>query len=59
MVGTSREETSGEKGIMTIQDHLMSAWKTDESEMVTTSAARRKTENKTKEECLADSGAHD
>ena len=47
-----RGDIWGEKGMMTIQDHLMLAWKTDESEMVT-SAARRKTENETKEECLA------
>jgi hypothetical protein len=53
MVGTSSEETSGKTEMMTIQDHLMSACKTDKSEMVTTSPARRKTENETKEECLA------
>jgi hypothetical protein len=38
---------------MTIQEHLTLAWKMDESDTVTTSLARRKTENETKEECLA------
>jgi len=36
----------------TIQEHLMSAWKTAESDTVTTDLARRETENET-EECSA------
>jgi hypothetical protein len=40
-------------GMMTIQEHFMSVWKTDESDLATTSPARRETEDETKEECLA------
>ena len=39
--------------MMTIQEHLTSAWKTDESDTVMTSPARRNTEDETKEERLA------
>jgi hypothetical protein len=37
---------------MTIQEHLSLVWKTDESDMVMTSPARRKNEDETQEECL-------
>ena len=37
----------------TIQEHLTSAWKTDESDMEMADMARRETEDETKEECLA------
>jgi hypothetical protein len=44
----------------TIQEHLTSAWRTVESDTVTTNPARREDEDETKDECLAgDSGAHD
>jgi len=36
----------------TIQEHLMSAWKTAESDMVMTNPSRRDNEDETKEECL-------
>jgi len=45
--------TCGETGMTTIQEHLTSAWKTAESDTVTTNPARRETEDETKEECLA------
>jgi len=38
--------------MLTIQEHLTLAWKTDERDMVT-SPVRRKTEDETKEEHLA------
>jgi len=38
--------------MMTVQEHLMSAWKTAESDVVMTDSARRETEDETKEECL-------
>jgi len=52
-VGTSSEGTSEEVGMTTIQEHLTSAWKTVESDNVTTNPARRETEDGKKEECVA------
>ena len=37
----------------TIQEHLTSAWKTAESDYVTTNPARKETEDEKKEECVA------
>jgi len=37
----------------TVQEPLTSAWKTTESDRVTTNPARRETEDEKKEECLA------
>jgi len=51
-VGTYSEGTSEEVGMTTIQEHLMSAWKTAESD-VTTNPARRETVDEKKEECVA------
>jgi len=39
-----------------IQEHSMSAWKAAESDKVTTNAARRETEDETKEEYVAAAG---
>ena len=52
-VGTSSEGASEEMGMTTIQEHLTLAWKTAESDNVTTNPARRETEDETKEECVA------
>jgi hypothetical protein len=52
-VGTSREGTSGETGMTTIQEHSTSAWRTAESDTATKNLARMEAENETKEECLA------
>jgi len=51
VVETSNEGTYGETGMKTIQEHLTSAWKTAESDTVTTDKARRETEDETKKEC--------
>jgi hypothetical protein len=51
-VGTSSEGTYEETGMKTIQEHMMSAWKTAESDTVMTDTVRRETEDETKEECL-------
>jgi hypothetical protein len=58
MVGTSSEGTSEEMGMTTIQEHLASAWKTTQSDNVTTNLARRENEDEKKEECVAVTVAH-
>lgn len=40
------------------QEHFMSAWKTAESDKVSTYPARRETKDETKEECVAAKVAH-
>jgi hypothetical protein len=52
-VGTSSEGTYDETGMTTIQEHLTLAWKTAESDTVTSNPARRENEDETKEECSA------
>jgi hypothetical protein len=58
VAGTSSEETSVETGMKTIQKYLTSAWKTAESDKVTTNPVRRKTENETQEECVVVTVVH-
>ena len=53
MVGISSEGMSGETVMTAIQEHLTSAWKMAESDVVSTNSVRRDTEDETKEECLA------
>jgi hypothetical protein len=50
-VGTSSEGVSEETGMKTIKEHLTLAWKTAESNRVTTNPACREAKHETKEEC--------
>ena len=48
----SSEGTCGETGITTFQERSTSAWKTAESDKVTSNPSRRETESETKEVCV-------